>query len=1135
MATNNLQSKLGLWLAQAQTANMDAAAYNRANASDPGRVQIEWGTSVGSQGTIGSQALSPASLSTPAAAPTIQASATPMAAASTATPSNPSITINNWGKSWSTPLGSSLVGTKTEKVKSESLPQTGTEWITTQQTTPALTLLQIRNQLKATNPNAAPLEIMRQARDQFNAQKNVLTPAPTKPEAQTWIAPLDAELAKLREEKAQKIKDTYKNYTLAQADYQKNAGYYTNFNETNSKFNQVVSDIQNTLTNSKTGTLSDQEIAVIAAKNGVSPEDVKNPLNVYNKLQMTEEWKLTLGVTARENQIADMQTENERQKEDAKVSLERNTQQLNYQIEDAQKQLQRNLDWATASGAWSGAARSSGYEQGIQNMKNDTATVVSRINEQIWNMNADNSKYLTRLNEDFTKNMGRAKESLDLDLKNLKFDSGLKLNGLEEKYGKGSKELLKALDAIQEEFGTKSLESFNKYLTSVKGIQEITMGNINLMDKMNTVSSALKNRRYGELTANNGALLQNTSLSSLMKEVQSGALDFQKYADARNLMISSVTNAVTAKLGTVTPEDLNVITHLIDNGATPAQVLAKFGVGDKSMPTIDPNSIATYSQQKRGRTNLQCGELANDYWQQMTGSAISHDPSINTYKGKVAAVKKLGESPIPVVWGVFTLDTGTPEGHIGIVQEVRSDGSIVVLEANREGSTKWGAPVLHVYTDTSKMTFSQAPQGTQASSGGNSTVTRGTTQNRPDRNNNPWNVKAWWNEWMNIPGATGIDDQNHIIFSNPTDGYNWMLKDLWGKLSGNNKWGLTPDSTLAQLGSIYAEDPNWSSNVAQIAGYSPDTKLSEIDVNKLAPAIARQEGFTGKVTQNTSPTQSSGTFTPYQEAGMLKFQKSGDPKDLAEVGISKDQYNAYVAQQKAKPVGKTGDFQKSEIEQFKAYNWNSIPEEYKTPEEKTAFLNRMSEWQSQGNLTKIEKDDIEKTRTNLESDIAYKAGLELMPKFKTLTGINQRLKDGSATPQDKQQLINDFAKILDPDSVVREGEYALAGKYSQSKIDTWKQEVKNFFTTGGPLSDDAAKMLAEGVDRRFSAIMTEYDSSIDRAIRNVKFKVWRDVPTDALQVEYSPMRSGDYKKEQAIVAPISERVNRIKNLISSQE
>ena len=46
------------------------------------------------------------------------------------------------------------------------------------------------------------------------------------------------------------------------------------------------------------------------------------------------------------------------------------------------------------------------------------------------------------------------------------------------------------------------------------------MDNINLMDKMNTVTSALKNKRYNELTANNGALLQNISLSDIAKEVQ---------------------------------------------------------------------------------------------------------------------------------------------------------------------------------------------------------------------------------------------------------------------------------------------------------------------------------------------------------------------------------------------------------------------------------------------------------------------------------------------------------------------------------------------------------------------------------------------------------------------------------------
>lgn len=94
-------------------------------------------------------------------------------------------------------------------------------------------------------------------------------------------------------------------------------------------------------------------MAIIASKNGVSVDAVKNPLSIYSNLQMTEEGKQVLGITARENQMKDMEIEKKRAEEDAKLQLERNTQQLNYQIDDAQKQLQRNVDWATASGAWS--------------------------------------------------------------------------------------------------------------------------------------------------------------------------------------------------------------------------------------------------------------------------------------------------------------------------------------------------------------------------------------------------------------------------------------------------------------------------------------------------------------------------------------------------------------------------------------------------------------------------------------------------------------------------------------------------------------------------------------------------------------------------------------------------------------
>lgn len=70
-----------------------------------------------------------------------------------------------------------------------------------------------------------------------------------------------------------------------------------------------------------------------------------------------------------------------------------------------------------------------------------------------------------------------------------------------------------------------SLDINGKYLDQVSKIQGITSDNISLLDKMNTVTNTLKNKRYNELLANNGALLQNMSLTSIADEVKKGNMD----------------------------------------------------------------------------------------------------------------------------------------------------------------------------------------------------------------------------------------------------------------------------------------------------------------------------------------------------------------------------------------------------------------------------------------------------------------------------------------------------------------------------------------------------------------------------------------------------------------------------------
>jgi hypothetical protein len=119
---------------------------------------------------------------------------------------------------------------------------------------------------------------------------------------------------------------------------------------------------------------------------------------------------------------------------------------------------------------------------------------------------------------------------------------------------------------------------------------------------------------------------------------------------------------------------------------------------------------------------------------------------------------------------------------------------------------------------------------------GNATASTG---NRPQRNNNPGNVKFGG---LADDLAIGTDDQGHLVFPDAQTGFLAMQRDLQAKISGNSRF-LPANPTIAQLGKVYAEDPNWSTAVARILGVSPSTKTNTIQLEQLAEAIATQEGF----------------------------------------------------------------------------------------------------------------------------------------------------------------------------------------------------------------------------------------------------------------------------------------------------
>ncbi len=128
-------------------------------------------------------------------------------------------------------------------------------------------------------------------------------------------------------------------------------------------------------------------------------------------------------------------------------------------------------------------------------------------------------------------------------------------------------------------------------------------------------------------------------------------------------------------------------------------------------------------------------------------------------------------------------------------------------------------------------------QSQSFSSVGNTTASTG--QNRPQRNNNPGNVKAGG---LSDSLAVGKDDQGHLIFPNPDAGFKALTADLTAKINGGSKY-LPKNPTIAQLGKVYAEDPNWPKKVAMMLGVGVDTPTSTVPIAKLVKAVATQEGF----------------------------------------------------------------------------------------------------------------------------------------------------------------------------------------------------------------------------------------------------------------------------------------------------
>lgn len=84
------------------------------------------------------------------------------------------------------------------------------------------------------------------------------------------------------------------------------------------------------------------------------------------------------------------------------------------------------------------------------------------------------------------------------------------------------------------------------------------------------------------------------------------------------------------------------------------------------------------------------------------------------------------------------------------------------------------------------------------------------------------------------------------------------------------------------------------------------------------------------------------------------------------------------------------------------------------------------------------------------------------------------IRSVGTSPTDDQGRIYAFAKVMDPNSVVREGEYKTVQEYSQALLEKWGFKARRVFDNTGFLTEEARKFMANTMTKRYAPALKQY-------------------------------------------------------------
>lgn len=147
------------------------------------------------------------------------------------------------------------------------------------------------------------------------------------------------------------------------------------------------------------------------------------------------------------------------------------------------------------------------------------------------------------------------------------------------------------------------------------------------------------------------------------------------------------------------------------------------------------------------------------------------------------------------------------------------------------------------------------------------------------------------------------------------------------------------------------------------------------------------------------------------------------------------------------------------------------------------------------------------TATAVRSAVTKYSSEPIVQNFATIQegyNFSKALDTKTKNPADDQALVYSLAKALDPGSVVREGEYATAQKYSQSWINAYGKGITQALAGTGFLSETARENIKKTIKQKYDSSKVGYDNQYNQTAQQINNLTGRKDGTNFLKSYVTP-------------------------------